>query len=119
MPAATVLGAMVIGLFGLIGDAADQEAIEAAKQEAKTLEALRRRDAQIDSEKQDEMTALNLKQREREFAWEKGEARKTRAERAEEKGYQRRERHFDKSMTLLNADQTLRNNYLSFIRRAA
>ena len=117
--AALILSALFSGMFAYMSADQQNEALEEAAEEAKALDEREYQDNRERERYQRKMDKYNMQWNEKMFAFEKAEKRQATRERAEERAYTRRERHFDKTMSLLNTNQALKGNTLGFLRRAA
>jgi len=117
MPAAAIVAA-IIGVAGiLISSDTQSQDLEEAQKEAKQLAMMKRQDELAWQNKQDELSKLGLEQRKEQFGkqlqFQQKEAKLGRAERAEERGYKRRQESFQTTIGLINRNQEMRNNFLN------
>jgi hypothetical protein len=115
--AGLILGSLFSGLFSYMSADEQNEALSEAQEEARLLEEQRIKMLERQQAQNEKMDKYGMEWNEKKFAYQKSEGRKDRRERAEERGYQRREGHFNKTMSLLNTNQALKSNTLGFLKR--
>lgn len=112
-----VLAAIVGAVSATESQDKQNAALKEAQEEARKLAEIRRQDDLKLAADNKVLNEKYLKLKKEGFAFEKREARLGRAERAEERGYARRERTFDKQFSILNRNDAMRNNLVNIWRR--
>jgi len=118
MAIATLLGAVVTFIGGMIGDSLESQDIQDAQNEARIMEAQRRRDEQARLAATERMDKARLGLSREALMFEKREAKESRKERAYERGVAARENQLGRVMGMLNSQEVLKSNFLNhFMRR--
>ena len=113
----TLLGAVVTFVGGMIGDSLESQDILDAQNEARAMEALRRKDEQARIVATERMEKARLGLSREGLMFQKAEAKESRKERAYERGYAARENQFGKVMGMLNSQEVLKSNFLNHFTR--
>jgi len=118
MALATLLGAVVTFIGGMVGDSLESQDLEHAQREARAMEALRRKDEQARIAATERMEKARLGLSKEQLMFQKREAKESRKERAYDRGVTARENQFGKVMGMLNSQEVLKSNFLNnFMRR--
>ena len=118
---AAEVASVITDIGGIITDFIGMGLNSAQASEAQGL-TLQMFNQQLAAEKKqsDFDNSMSLKQfglQEEAFDWQKGESRKDRREREEERQYGRREGQFNKAIDMVNQNQMMRNNYANLFQQ--
>jgi len=113
----TIIAAIIAAAGLAIGTGLTNAATEEARREAKHLANISRRDELALQAKNEKLNEEYLKLKKKEMAFGRETELFGRKERAEEKGYVRRERQFDKQLGLINRNDAMRNQLVNIWRR--
>ena len=113
----TLLGAVVTFVGGMIGDSLESSDIEDARNEARAMETLRRKDEQARIAATERMEKARLGLSREQLMFQKREAKESRKERAYDRGVTARDKQNATMMGLINSNQAMRGNFLNFFQR--
>ena len=113
----TLLGAVVTFIGGMIGDSLESADIQDAQNEARIMEAMRRKDEQARIASTERMEKARLGLSREQFMFQKKEAKESRKERAYERGAVARENQLGRVMGMLNSQEVLKSNFLNHFTR--
>jgi len=88
-----------------------------ANEEGLRLANIQRQDKLKLDEANEKMNKWNQRFQKKQLDFQKGEARKNRAERSEQKGYERRQGFFADSINLMNTNPAVRQGFMDTFRR--
>lgn len=114
---ATIIGAIIGAGAGIAQSTISSRDAQEANDEALRLANIQRQDTLNAQAATDQMNRLTLRQRRREFQWGKEEAEKGRAERAEERGYGRRQQFLGNTLGMVNQNAAMRSNLVNLFQR--
>ncbi len=114
---AAIIGAVAVIGTTIIGTSENSKDVDEVNRIGQ-MNANRAREDKLKRDKWNEdYDRWGMRQKEKEFAWGKKESKKDRAERAEVRGYERRERTMANTLGMVNQNATLRDIFLKTSRR--
>jgi ribosome biogenesis GTPase A len=117
MPVATIIGAVIAAGAAIVGAAVNSSQVDTYNQMGMKLANQKRQDELNLQKKQDKITKWEMKQREKEFGFQRSEARKARKEREGEREYGKRQQSFANTMGLVNQNAQLRSVFMNTMTR--
>lgn len=117
MPAAIIVGAVIAVAGTLISAAITSSDTEDAAAMAKEMADQKRRDNLMALRSRERMEKLTLDQRKKEANMAARASRKELKQRKSEFAFGQREAQFGKTISLINGNQTMRNNFANLFKR--
>jgi len=117
MPVAAIIGAVVAAGTAIGVAVVNSKRADEANEEGLTLANRARQDKLKIDEANEKMNKWNRRFSEKQFSYQKGEDRKNRAERSEQKGYDRSKEWQADSLNLVNGNPAMRNSFIGSMRR--
>lgn len=115
---AAIIGAAVAVGMGIYGSNVNSKLTKTANAKSEELWNIQRADDLKWKKSQKDIAEVSARQKKREFDWQKQQAKLARGERAEVRGYERRQNEFNKALGLVNQTQANRNNFFNIWDRA-
>jgi len=113
----TIIAAIIAAGAAVTTTAMENSATEEAGKESEYWANLQRQDQLAARRAGDKINKWSMRLKEKMFKWEKGEAKKARAERAEERGYVRRQTHWGKILGVANQNKQVKDSLLAYFPR--
>ena len=112
-----IIGAVVGAATSAASSGVNAKRTREANEEGLRLANIQRQDKLKLDEANEKMNKWNQRFQKKQLDFQKGEARKNRAERSEQKGYERRQGFFADSINLMNTNPAVRQGFMDTFRR--
>ena len=119
MPAATIVGGLIAAGGAIFAALVGSSDTEATMNEARSLAETKRRDDLLFQRSRERLEKLTLKQRGREARMGARARKEELGQRKKEFASSQRERQFEKTISLINGNQVMRQNYANLFQRRA
>lgn len=119
MAIGAIIGAIIAGGTAIGVSVAQSKRAKDANQEGLQLANIKRNDDKKITEANEKMNRWNRRFTEKQFSYQKGEAKKDRAERSEQKGYDRSQQWLGNSLALVNTNPAMRDSFIGSMRKVA
>jgi len=117
MPIFTVVAGVIAAGAALTTTFMQNSAIDDASKESQYWANLQRKDKLAIDAANEKLNKWSMRMKEKQFAWDKEESKKNRAERSEEKGYVRRETQWGKLLGVANQNKQMKDSLLAYFPR--
>jgi len=118
MPIAAAIIAGVFAVGGIITSSAiNSKDVEGAKEESLKLANISRADKLKLDATNEKLTKYQLRQRDRELAFQKSEAAQGKKEREVDRNYNMQQTQFNNALGFINSNDALKGNFLAAVRR--
>ena len=110
----TIIAAIIAAGAAVTTTAMENSATEEAGKESEYWANLSRQDQLAAQGATNKLNKWNMRLKEKTLAWQKEESKKARAERAEERGYVRRQTQWGKLLGVANQNKQMRDSLLAY-----